>query len=186
MGQHRRQFANFRRAHQTRCGDVISNMARCGAEVCQTEMLYWSVQCPHHTVRRMVLFAPEHRNWHLMVFLGNNDSLIMTIWCIGIGSSESVLRASVYAEREAANVGASCVPIFRDIIGVAQPLSGSCTVLYNVDMPNVCLKHLNDMHTHCLSEFSRPQMPDPRIDHPPSRFHMALQTPHHFVVFHRC
>lgn len=154
-------------------------------KVCQTEMLYWSVPIPsNHTVRRMVLFAPKHLNWHLMVFLGNNDRLIMAIWCIGIGSS--VLRASVYAEREAANVGARCVPIFRDIIGVAQSRCPS-HVLYNVDMmPNVCLKHLNDMQTHCLSEFSRPQMPDSRIDHPPSCFHMAPQTPHHFVVFHRC
>ena len=39
--------------------------------------------------------------------------------------------------------------------------------MYNVEMPNVCLKTftVKDMQTHCLFEFTRPQMPDSRIDH---------------------
>lgn len=59
-------------------------------------------------------------------------------------------------------------------------------VMYNIDMPNMCFKHVNNMQTHWPFKFSRRQIiPDPRIDHSPSRFPMALKTLHHFIVFHR-
>src|SRR6266550_8637596 len=86
MGQHWRQFANFRRAHQTRCGDVISNMARCDTEtLLDGDAVLPSGVSSAHTIQCDAWYClRQSQKLHLMVFLGENDRLIMTIWCIGI------------------------------------------------------------------------------------------------------
>jgi hypothetical protein len=141
-------------------------MARCGAEPFVRRRCCTGVSS-FHTIHGIVRARAQKLALDGFPRVQYNGRL-MTIWCIEI---PRVTR----------------VRLWRGLRPSTTPRGKlRMRVMYNVDMPNVCLKHINDMQTHCPFEFSesRRQMPDSRIDHSPSRLPMVLQT-HHFVVFHR-
>jgi hypothetical protein len=104
-------------------------MSRCGAETLSDGDAI--LECPVHTSHSAThVFvpargpdSPEHRNWHLMVFLGLNLRSLFDDHLVHWGSPRYVCApvarsASIYDERKAANVGSRFMSTFRDIIGL--------------------------------------------------------------------